>query len=228
MYKKIESSCKIKDLATGKYFQEKVFHEAGLNLIYKSWLGQWLQTSFILSLISKVYGFRYNSKNSVTQVNRFVEKYGIQTEDFELQNIGSFNDFFSRAFKPGARSFSGQTREFAAFAEGRYFFYDKIDVEELFEVKGQQISLTQLLNKSKPDLLSFTGGLLICCRLAPQDYHRFHFPVAGQIQESYSVSGRLDSVGPVAQSVKSQIFLKNYRQVTFCSCLLYTSDAADE
>ena len=90
-------------------------------------------------------------------------------------------------------------------------------MEELFEVKGQQISLTQLLNKSKPDLLSFTGGLLICCRLAPQDYHRFHFPVAGQIQESYSVSGRLDSVGPVAQSVKSQIFLKNYRQVTFCS-----------
>ena len=59
----------------------------------------------------------------------------------------------------------------------------------------------------------FEGGTLIVARLCPVDYHRFHFPVSGELVRHYRVSGALHSVNPIAFESAPQVFLKNERQI---------------
>ena len=61
---------------------------------------------------------------------------------------------------------------------------------------------------------TFSEGPLVVARLCPVDYHRYHYPDDGLVLESYRVPGILHSVNPIALKQKSEIFLKNERQVS--------------
>lgn len=134
-------------------------------------------------------------------------------EVFEEREFVSFNDFFTRKFRPDARFFAKDQNTLPAFAEGRYLAFEKSDDIKTYPVKGVEISLSSLFN-NEPLAKLFSGGPLFIARLCPTDYHRFHYPDEGMTQDHYRVSGPLHSVNPLALLVKPDILVTNERVVS--------------
>src|SRR5262249_43546702 len=57
-------------------------------------------------------------------------------------------------------------------------------------------------------------GTLILCRLAPMDYHRFHFPIDGFASSARLIQGPLFSVNPMALRKKLRVLMENKRMIT--------------
>ena len=132
---------------------------------------------------------------------------------YEKTDYSSFNDFFIRKFRPEARTFTQNSHELAAFAEGRYLAFEKVNENTLFPVKGMHLSAEVILGNSETARL-FKDGPCIIARLCPTDYHRYHYPDDGITRQSYSVGHKLHSVNPIALRYRSDIFAINERKVS--------------
>lgn len=160
-----------------------------------------------------LYGSYKSSGLSRREIAPFIEKFGIRMDEFEDRDYRSFNDFFARSFRSGARAFVAGGADMPAFAEGRYLAFDAICGDETFPVKGMHLSAEELLG-SAYEAEPFIGGPMLIARLSPVDYHRFHYPDAGRTIASYRVGGRLHSVNPLALRAKSDVFVTNERHVS--------------
>jgi phosphatidylserine decarboxylase len=181
---------------------------------YQTSLGQKLVDMILArSWVSRLYGAYQSSRPSRGKIRPFIRSFGIQMDEFESGPFGSFNDFFIRPFKPGARPFVQDPHVMPAFAEARYLAFDRIQADQQFPVKGKFLSARALLGDS-PWVRRFEGGPLLLARLCPTDYHRFHFPDSGRVIESYRVHGKLHSVNPVALQARNDIFATNERHVS--------------
>ena len=192
---------------------EKVYGSDFLEWAYEGRLGFALTERFFskkwLSLLMGAYESSSLSKNKIPG---FVERYQIPMQDYEDANYQSFNDFFIRKFRAGKRPFAASPTAFCAGAEARYLAFENLTAQTKVTVKGIEIDLKQLIG-DKDVGEEFEGGTLIIARLCPVDYHRFHFPIKGEISHAYRVAGALHSVNPVALGAKPDVFLINERQV---------------
>src|SRR5690606_10257632 len=94
-------------------------------------------------------------------------------------------------------------------ADSRINCYPSVQESTRFWIKGQNFSISSLLKDSQ----LFEDGAMAICRLAPQDYHRFHSPVDGTIALIYSIEGAYYTVNPMAVRQKYDIFTENARTV---------------
>lgn len=141
---------------------------------------------------------------------------------YPLEHFKTFNEFFIRELKPGARPIACMERDDVAVcaADSRLMAFKTVEESLRFWIKGRKFSITGLLGN---DLCSnsFIGGTLVIFRLAPQDYHRFHFPVSGTIERFFDVPGCLYTVNPIAVNSKyCNVFTENKRTV----CIISTTD----
>ncbi|XP_072060110.1 phosphatidylserine decarboxylase proenzyme 2-like isoform X1 [Arachis hypogaea] len=60
---------------------------------------------------------------------------------------------------------------------------------------------------------AFVNGTLVIFHLAPQDYHRFHVPVSGTIEQFVDIPGCLYTVNPIAVNRKYCIVFTENKQV---------------
>jgi phosphatidylserine decarboxylase len=98
-------------------------------------------------------------------------------------------------------------------ADGRHLVFPDVDRADGFHVKGEKFTLAELLGDR--DLAAeFAGGAMLISRLAPVDYHRFHFPVSGNAGESRLIDGWLYSVHPIALRRNLRFLVENRRMVT--------------
>ncbi len=195
---------------------EQVYGEAMVAWLYGTPVGQRM-ADWVLSgtTISKLYGAYQSSSLSKHKIEPFIEAFKIPMQDYVDTGFRSFNDFFIRPFQPGLRPFTQEAGRMPAFAEARYFAYDKVLPDQAFPVKGQHLSAAELLGRPGQKWVEeFEGGPLLLARLCPTDYHRFHFPDSGTTLEQYRVPGRLHSVNPLALKYKGEIFGTNERQVS--------------
>ena len=193
---------------------ETVYGDFAVRWLYQTFAGQQL-AEWVLSkaVFSKLYGCYQSSRLSQRKIQPFIKTFGILMEEFDSGPFRTFNDFFIRKFKPGARPFIQEPSQMPAFSEARYYAYEKITPDQKFPVKGTALSAEVLLGdveKSAP----FLGGPLLLARLCPTDYHRFHFPDSGKVLDSYRIHGKLHSVNPVAILYKNEILSTNERHVT--------------
>jgi phosphatidylserine decarboxylase len=193
---------------------EQVYGDAALKWVYGTRSGQRLADRVLSrGFISQAYGAYQSSSWSAHKIEPFIRTFQIPMDEYEVKSFRTFNEFFIRKFKPGAREFTKVPNELPAFSEARYFAYEKITPDQKFPVKGTGLSAEGLLGsreKAKP----FQGGPLLLARLCPVDYHRFHFPDEGRIMDYYPVHGKLHSVNPLALKYKEEIFITNERQVS--------------
>ncbi len=97
-------------------------------------------------------------------------------------------------------------------ADGRHLAFQNVsDATEIF-AKGQKFSLKNFLGNAEL-AEKFRGGALVCSRLCPTDYHRFHFPVAGTPSKIREIPGALFSVNPIALTKNISLLWKNKRAV---------------
>ncbi|MFZ2752702.1 MAG: archaetidylserine decarboxylase [Lysobacteraceae bacterium] len=124
----------------------------------------------------------------------------------------TFNAFFTRALKPGARVPDADPRALLMPADGHISQCGDIVEGRIFQAKGQSFTVAELLG-DEADATPFADGMFATVYLSPRDYHRVHMPWAGALRETVHVPGRLFSVGTDAVKSVPRLFARNERLV---------------
>lgn len=140
----------------------------------------------------------------------FIKTHGINELDFETTHYRCFNDFFTRKISPEARPIA-KTGAIVP-CDGRHLFFQNLSEKNSFYVKGQTLSLEKLLDDTNLSQM-YSAGSMIISRLAPVDYHRFHFPADAHVKSIRPIKGSLFSVNPIALKEMVQILTENKRVV---------------
>ena len=149
-------------------------------------------------------------------IRGFLKLYAIDMSDAaqtDPLSYGSFNEFFTRSLKPGARGIAADPRAIACPVDGTVSEAGQIDGDRLLQAKGRYYSLTELL-AARAWAKDFDGGSFATLYLAPYNYHRVHMPLQGQLRETVFVPGRLFSVNAATASLVPRLFARNERVLT--------------
>lgn len=190
-------------------FQEKVLAEGLLRKIYgkKENLKNFLCKN---SLFSHLVGMWQSMPWTRKNVDDFIQEYGINKEEFEKETFSSFNDFFIRKLKKEARPLAKS--DVIIPADGRYLCFQDFSRADRLFVKGQKFSLSELL-KDEELAKKYEDGTIIIARLAPPDYHRFHFPLTCTPSKPHLINGSLFSVSPIALRKNINYLTQNKRML---------------
>ena len=195
---------------------EQIYGESWLRWTYESGLGGMALNLFVKRvLLSRYYGWRMNWKFSAQKILPFIAQYDLDVDEFAKGpfSFKTFNQFFYRALKPGARPVAPGDTVAVLPADGRHLAFQNVDATDGFYAKGQKFSLGSFLGDASL-AGQFVGGPMLISRLCPVDYHRFHFPVAGQPGEPRLINGALYSVSPIALRRNLAYLWENKRMVT--------------
>lgn len=165
--------------------------------------------------LSRYYGWQMTRRSSGRHVIPFIVDYNLDVDEFAKSAFAfnTFNEFFYRALKPGARPIAPGERIAVLPADGRHLVLPDVEAAESFYAKGQKFSLAGFLGDAAL-AEEFAGGAMLISRLCPVDYHRFHFPVAGTPAEAKLLNGWLYSVSPIALRRNLNYLWENKRMVT--------------
>ena len=126
----------------------------------------------------------------------------------------SFNAFFTRALRDGARPIAAAGDAIACPVDGTMSQAGRIDGTQLLQAKGHQYSLDALLAGAAPGWAAqFRDGQFATIYLAPYNYHRIHLPLEAELKESWYVPGRLFSVNAATAEDVPGLFARNERVV---------------
>lgn len=130
-----------------------------------------------------------------------------------IDSFKNFNEFFYRKLKPGVRTLASENKEIVVCpADARTNCFATIKQSQELWIKGSKFSLEGLLG-SAVLANTFHEGSLAVCRLAPQDYHRFHWPVDGKLLSCNTIEGTYFTVNPMAVRTTVDVFVENVRNV---------------
>lgn len=211
------------DRKSGTLITETPPGEGFLKLLYQNPFGKTALLPLVKrKALSSRYGKMMNKASSVKKIQGFVNKLGIDMNESEksVSEFTSFNDFFYRKLKPNARPIESG---FVSPGDGKLIAFENIADVHNFFVKGRKFTLEEFLN-SKSLAEKYQNSSLLILRLAPNDYHRYHFPYEGTPSKMTKIKGDYFSVSPYAlASHFTKVFCENKREF----CELNTKDKGD-
>ena len=201
---------------TGRVQREQVYGAAWMRWTYVNPFGRLALEALVKRpVFSRWYGWRMDRPASRSKVLPFIREFGLDVNEFAEppESFRTFNEFFYRRLKPGARPVDSEPRAVVFPADGRHLgFANASQIDGVF-VKGQRFDLPRLLGDAT--LASrYAKGTLVLSRLCPVDYHRFHFPVAGKPSATTLLNGPLYSVNPIALRRNLGYLWENRRTLT--------------
>ncbi len=147
-------------------------------------------------------------------IKNFAKKFGINMSEAKIEDLEafeSFNDFFTRELKDGARPIADT--KLVSPADGAVSQLGKIELGRVFQAKGRDFSVTELLGGDSDRAEPYLNGDFTTIYLSPKDYHRVHMPCAGTLKETIYVPGDLFSVNPATAQGVDGLFARNERLV---------------
>jgi phosphatidylserine decarboxylase len=170
----------------------------------------------LLKSLSIKQGKKYDDPASAAEINGFIAFHQLDMSEVLLptDQFKNFNEFFYRALKPGARPCSApeDSRVIVSPADCRSVVFNTLDSAQSIWVKGREFTVERLLGDAYPeDAKRYHGGSLGIFRLAPQDYHRFHIPVDGVMDEPKLIEGEYYTVNPMAIRSALDVYGENVR-----------------
>jgi phosphatidylserine decarboxylase len=147
-------------------------------------------------------------------IRRFVARYGVamaEAANTDVATYETFNDFFTRALKPGARPLA--QADLVCPVDGAISQFGGIEGERIFQAKGHSYTATTLLGGDAELAARFQGGHFATLYLSPKDYHRIHMPCDGRLLKMIHVPGALFSVNPTTARGVPGLFARNERVV---------------
>jgi phosphatidylserine decarboxylase len=198
---------------SGEVLEENPPSSGMLRFLYTKPLGKLsLNLLFKRKLVSALGGWYMDSRLSKKRITNFIKEQELDISDFQIPESGfkTFNQFFYRNLKPQVRLLEDG---FVSPADGKILVFENMDTCHTFFIKGVEFNVSTFLN-SKELGRKYEGGSMAIVRLAPVDYHRYHFPVSGHAGPSIKVKGHYYSVSPLALRKSLQIFLENKREYT--------------
>lgn len=146
-------------------------------------------------------------------VRWFIRHYGVDMDEAaepDPTRYASFNEFFTRALRAGARPLAGDDRTLACPVDGRVSQAGDITAGSLIQAKGIDYCTERLLGGPRA-AAPFADGSFATLYLAPGDYHRIHMPLAGELRYMTHIPGRLFSVAPWTVTSLPGLFTRNER-----------------
>ncbi|MEJ7928777.1 archaetidylserine decarboxylase [Ramlibacter sp. AN1015] len=147
-------------------------------------------------------------------IRRFVAHYGVDMQeaaDPRIESYPSFNEFFTRPLRVGARPIADTP--FVCPVDAAISQFGPIEHDQIFQAKGHSYSTTALLAGDAQLARQFDHGHFATLYLAPRDYHRIHMPCDGRLLRMLYVPGDLFSVNPVTARHVPGLFARNERVV---------------
>ena len=144
----------------------------------------------------------------------FVGHYGVNMNealDPDIRSYGTFNEFFTRAFKDGARPIADV--DLVCPIDGAISQLGRIERDRIFQAKGHDYTTTALVGGDAELAAKFQEGSFVTLYLSPKDYHRIHMPCAGRLVRMIHVPGELFSVNPATARGVPGLFARNERVV---------------
>ena len=197
--------------------------EGFLKMLYNNPFGKLALLPLVKrKFLSEWYGRQMNKPSSVSKIKKFVDDLNIDIDEAKksISEFTSFNDFFYRKLKSEARPIGD---DFVSPGDGKLLAFENIEDVHDFFVKGRKFTLQEFL--ADKDLANnYKNASLLILRLAPNDYHRYHFPYSGTPSEMVKINGSYLSVSPYALAGNfTKVFCENKREY----CILKTSDKGD-
>ena len=147
-------------------------------------------------------------------IRRFVARYGVDMAEAanpDITSYASFNDFFTRALRDGARPLADA--DYVSPVDGAISQFGAIERDQIFQAKGHAYSTRALLAGDAALAAEFENGQFATIYLSPKDYHRIHMPCAGRLLRMVYVPGDLFSVNPTTVRGVPGLFARNERVV---------------
>jgi phosphatidylserine decarboxylase len=152
-------------------------------------------------------------------VRRFVRHYKVDMEeaaDPRIESYATFNDFFTRPLREGARPIA--VAPFVCPVDAAISQFGPIRHDQLFQAKGHSYSTRALVGGDQALAHRFDNGHFATLYLAPKDYHRIHMPCEGRLRRMIYVPGDLFSVNPLTARHVPGLFARNERVVCEFDC----------
>ena len=153
-------------------------------------------------------------------IRKFVAHYGVdmsEAADSRVESYATFNDFFTRALRQGARPVA--SAPFVCPVDAAISQFGPIENDQIFQAKGHSYSTRALVGGDQDLAHRFDHGHFATLYLAPKDYHRIHMPCEGRLTRMIYVPGELFSVNPLTARHVPSLFARNERVV----CVLDTA-----
>jgi phosphatidylserine decarboxylase len=177
-------------------------------------LPQYLLPKQLLTTFAGRFASQARGSTTTSVIRWFVKKYQVNMAEAlnpDISSYATFNDFFTRALKPGARPIT--TAELICPVDGAISQFGAIDMDQIFQAKGHSYSTTALVGGDKTLAAQFQNGSFATLYLSPKDYHRIHMPCDGTLTRMIYVPGDLFSVNPTTARGVPGLFARNERVV---------------
>ncbi|MEF2967919.1 archaetidylserine decarboxylase [Paenibacillus sp. M1] len=182
-----------------------------------NWM-KWMTELTSRKWISGIIGRFSHSQLSRYAIPWFAKSYGIPLHEaeMELREYRTLNQFFTRKLKTGARPIHHELDGLTSPVDALITFMGKIESGTILNVKGQDYTLEDLLNRS-PRAQAYEHGYAFVLYLSPSDYHRIHAPVTGTKLESEHIKGRTYPVNDFGMRRMKNVLGRNERLITYLS-----------
>ena len=177
-------------------------------------LPQYLLPKQALTALAGRFASARAGRLTTAAIRRFVARYRVDMGEAADPDIGSyatFNDFFTRALRPGARPLADAA--VVCPVDGAVSQLGPIERDQIFQAKGHRYSTTALLGGDTALAAQFENGSFATIYLSPRDYHRIHMPCDGRLTRMVHVPGDLFSVNPLTARGVPGLFARNERVV---------------
>jgi len=179
-------------------------------------LPQYLMPKQALTTLAGKFASARLGRLTTAVIRWFVSRYNVNMAEAanpDIASYASFNDFFTRALKPGARPLAAT--DLICPVDGAISQFGPIAKDQIFQAKGHTYSTTALLGGDAAQAARFEDGHFATLYLSPRDYHRIHMPCAGALTRMVYVPGDLFSVNPTTARGVPGLFARNERVVCF-------------
>ncbi|QDL52996.1 archaetidylserine decarboxylase [Rhodoferax aquaticus] len=173
----------------------------------------------LTTFAGKVAGAK-GGRMTTALIEWFIKRYKVNMAEAanpDPSSYTSFNEFFTRALKEGARPIADAA--FVCPVDGAISQLGPIAHDQIFQAKGHHYSTTALVGGDAELARHFQDGSFATIYLSPRDYHRIHMPCDGELRRMIYVPGDLFSVNPTTARGVPGLFARNERVV----CLFDTA-----
>lgn len=149
-------------------------------------------------------------------IQAFIRSFKVDMRDAMITDIKqypTFNAFFTRKLKSGARPIDENPQTIASPCDGKISMFGKINEHTLLQAKNKSFTLNEFLTPNCKHIDQFIGGSFYTIYLSPRDYHRVHIAYNAKLLEMIYVPGRLFSVAPYAPKSIDKLYARNERVV---------------
>ena len=183
-------------------------------------VGQYLLPKHLVTYIAGQLASAKMGKFTTYLIETFIKQYKINMNEAKHSDpvyFETFNDFFTRELVEGVRPVLDGDENIVMPVDGKVSQLGDIKVGRLFQAKGHDFSLRELLGGKDEVAAPFEDGLFSTVYLSPQDYHRIHIPMAGKLEQMIFIPGDLFSVNPLTAENVPNLFARNERAVAIFS-----------